>query len=494
MQIFLIIAEYYICIEFNIVALNSERILYMKKFAIIYGNAENEIQKRALEELTSVLLDYTFEYPICVQSKDNFDLSDYKCIYLGTKKNNHYIRSYSTAVLLKEEQYYIKAENGIIMIEGFDDAGVLYGVLDFYNKYIVKYEYPENDKYWCNFLENDVLPDFEYSSAPDVKERGLWTWGHVIYDYRSYLDHMMKLKMNRIIIWNDFVPTNAKEITKYAHARNIKVIWGFAWLWDTNCKQFDIEHLDSYSEEIFAKYETEYANIGGDGIYFQTFTELNDDNINGILIADAVAKFVNRTASLFYKKYPKIEIQFGLHATSVKNRLEFIKTVDSRIRIVWENCGSFPFSYIPSDVCNFDETTNFIKTISCLRGENDRFGAVTKGLVKLDWSQFEHSKGSQCIGISSKYVKKNRVERKRNIWRYIQAGWISYADKAYEMIREMRRLKNGDLCLFALVEDGMFEENIMYPVAMYAEMLWNCNNDINSLMNEVALRRYVCFA
>ena len=43
-------------------------------------------------------------------------------------------------------------------------------------------------------------------------------------------------------------------------------------------------------------------------------------------------------------------------------------------------------------------------------------------------------------------------------------------------------------------EDGMFEENIMYPVVLYAEMLWNCNSDTKELIKTVAQRSYVCFA
>ena len=58
----------------------------------------------------------------------------------------------------------------------------------------------------------------------------------------------------------------------------------------------------------------------------------------------------------------------------------------------------------------------------------------------------------------------------------------------------MARQKNGELMLTALVEDGMFEENIMYPVALYAEMLWDAEADLDTLMSEVALRAYVEFA
>ncbi len=122
------------------------------------------------------------------------DMSEYKPIYIGTKESNPYIHSTSQKMLSKEEEYFIKVENNTVVIEGFDDAGVLYGVLDFYNKYIVKYEHPDTDQYWVNFLEKDELPDFEYTSAPSVKERGHWTWGHVIYDYRGYFDNMIGSK------------------------------------------------------------------------------------------------------------------------------------------------------------------------------------------------------------------------------------------------------------------------------------------------------------
>jgi len=465
----------------------------MKKFAIVYGNTDSDIQRTAVAELTRILLEYTMEYPVCLQYEENADLSAFRCMYIGTRDSNPYIRKHSQVQLSTKEEYHIQVRDDTVLIEGFDDAGVLYGVMDFYCKYIVKHEYPHDDRYWVNFME-EKLPDFACGSAPSVRDRGLWTWGHVVYDYRGYLDHMMRLKMNTVIIWNDFLPVNAGEIVAYAHARNIKVIWGYAWLWDTDCNRFDLRALEDKPGQIFAQYEREYAHAGGDGIYFQTFTELGKDNIDGVLIAEAAANFVNQTSQLFFEKYPDMEIQFGLHATSVKNQLKFIAEVDPRVRIVWEDCGAFPFDYQPGKIKNFEETKAFVQTIGTLRGEKERFGAVTKGLVKLDWSAFEHLKGPQHMGVSPEYVKANRVERKRRIWRYIQAQWFVHADKALEMVKEMACLTRGEMCICALVEDGMFEENIMYPAALYGEMLWDAEADIKTLMREVALRSYVKYA
>lgn len=168
--------------------------------------------------------------------------------------------------------------------------------------------------------------------------------------------------------------------------------------------------------------------------------------------------------------------------------------MDKRVRIVWENCGSFPFSYIPKDVEHFEETGAFVRQIAALRGTDDRFGVVTKGLVKLDWSQFEHPQGTQCIGVSSEEKQSERVRRKHKIWRYIQAYWLTYADKALETVRDMVEAKNGKLCIYALVEDGMFEKEILYPVALYAQMLWASSADLKEMMSVVAMREYVRFA
>ena len=40
----------------------------------------------------------------------------------------------------------------------------------------------------------------------------------------------------------------------------------------------------------------------------------------------------------------------------------------------------------------------------------------------------------------------------------------------------------------------MFEENIMYPVALFSEMLWDTGANLSEMMTDVALRDYVDFA
>lgn len=466
----------------------------MKNIAIIFGECNTGVQKKAVELLCETILDYTVKYPVCTDCKNTSGLDSYTKIYIGTKANNPFIRENSNAVLSHPEEYRISVKDGIIMIEGSDDRGVLYGCSDFYNKYIVGLEYTDNSgSYFENPFERP-FPDFEYQSHPAVSERGIWTWGHVIYDYKAFIDNMARLKMNALTIWNDCVPLNAKEIVDYAHDSGIKVIFGYSWFWDTDCNSIDVSAVNDSIGDILNKYETEYLPLGCDGIYFQSFTELDKEYIGDVLIAQAVTDFVNNAAKVFFEKYPELELQFGLHANSVKEKLEYIKNVDPRVRIVWENCGAFPFDYIPKNVENFDDTMDFVKKIAVLRGNDDRFGVVTKGLTKLKWSSFEHIDGQIFAGVSTKRIRDNRVRRKNVIWRYLQSYWFTNSGYVEEMIKAMTDAKKGKLYISALIEDGMFEENIMFPAALYAEILWDPYYDINKHINEVALRNYVEFA
>jgi hypothetical protein len=40
----------------------------------------------------------------------------------------------------------------------------------------------------------------------------------------------------------------------------------------------------------------------------------------------------------------------------------------------------------------------------------------------------------------------------------------------------------------------MFEENTMWPVALYAEMLWDCDSELSELTSRTALKQNVTFA
>lgn len=309
-----------------------------------------------------------------------------------------------------------------------------------------------------------------------IKQFGLWSWGHVIYDYRGYLDNMKELGMDSVIIWNDIAPLNASDVLDYAHSLGIKVIWGFAWGWVDNCgkniKSIDSETVKKISDEVIEVFKNEYMDISPDGIYFQSFTELGSDYIGGLCLAEVVTDFVNATAARIYELAPDCEILFGLHATAVKNHLDKIKKTDSRIRIVWEDCGAFPYAYDPLDCENYAETEAFVEKLLHLRGENEKCGFIIKGMTTLDWSKFEYHTEPYSIGTADEEFIEQRLAEKQPKWDTIAEGWRRNFDKCSASIERLAA-SNSDVYVYGLVEDGMFEAKIQQPVKFLAEIIKN---------------------
>lgn len=396
------------------------------------------------------------------------------------------------------------AERQMALILGGAEIGVLYGAVEYVNRYAGDEGYPHGtQEVTCHRFWDEPyrakMPEFAAAGTPSFEKRGIWTWGHCVYDYRRFLDNMVTLKLNQLCIWNDFAPINAREVVEYAHARGIEIIWGFSWGWSTNCLApgFSIDDdrvIDEWAEKIFRQYTEDYAPSGADGIYFQSFTETREEEIGGVSIAAAVVKWVNRIGGRLLEAYPELRIQFGLHASSVSQHLCDIAGVDGRIRIVWEDCGDFPYDYNPRHVGHFDETLAFNRAITGLRGEREKFGAVLKGLVKLDWSRFAHQAGPYLMGERDAAWIRERRRQKEKIWRIIQGDWIEHVPYAAALLRETARLTGGDAELQWLVEDGCFEDGIFYPVAMAAALLWDAEADVTGMMGQVARIPAVRFA
>lgn len=319
-----------------------------------------------------------------------------------------------------------------------------------------------------------------------IKQFGLWSWGHVIYDYRGYLDNMKKLGMNSVIIWNDIVPLNAVDVLDYAHSLGIKVIWGFAWGWVDNCGKnitsIDSETVQKISDEVLEVFEKEYKDISPDGIYFQSFTELGSDYIGGLCLAEVVTEFVNSTAARIYEIAPSCEILFGLHATAVKNHLDKIGKTDPRIRIVWEDCGAFPYAYDPLESDKYDETSDFVEKLLHLRGENEKCGFIIKGMTTLDWTKFEYHTEPYSIGGADREFIEQRLVEKQPKWDTVTEGWRKNHLFCVEAVKQIA-FSDSDAYVYGLVEDGMFEAKIQEPVELLADLIKNPNlseNDIKA--------------
>ena len=482
----------------------------MKRWIVIYGKYSG-LEKKALNLINETVFDHYKSY-LSFYSADEIKgelLSGNDLIIVGTKEDNRLLAELLSKGVVAEPEgeqgysieiksSYWNSENQMMVVAGYDESGVLYGAVDFINKYCGNIIY-KNGKYPMEYDAyfkspfSEKAPEWKQVSKPSVKTRAIWTWGHCIYDYRGFFDNMVRLKLNEIVIWNDYAPINAKEIVDYAHGLGIKVIWGFAWGWGTDCSRsmgLDSESMQSLKKEIIAKYEREYRDCGADGIYFQSCTELTEEYIGDKLIAEVVVDFVNDTAGELLSRYPDLHIQFGLHSKSVEKRLQYIAKVDPRVMIVWENCGVFPFSNsldhgFEKDYPPIDSTVEFTKKIAALRSGDELFGVVFKGICTLDWSNFKHQEENLILGEKSKAFIRKRAEEKHRILNYRQCGWIRHPEYVQRVVKELVDLRETNT-IQVVLEDGIFEYEIPLPAALYAETLWDCERDGRDILCEVS--------
>jgi len=460
-------------------------------------------EKKAIELIykelgTLILRDsgmYTFHTLAC--KKSDILGKDKNAIVLGKYYENKILQKYISPTEIPENGYIVKVINNpeneeykLVLITAFDSTNVFYGAVDFVDDYFAVAAHKRADLTFFNEIFQHNLPDYCNASAPIVKKRNIFTWGHSIDDYIEYIDNAARLKYNEIIIWNDFAPLNAKEIVNYAHEYGIKIIWGYAWGWQRGLAEIDLEFLKDLPDKLVDKYVNEYADTGADGIYFQSVTELQEEYIGGKLIAEEVVKLVNTTTNKLLKLFPNLKIQFGLHASSVKKRLEFIKLTDERIDIIWEDCGAFPYSYTPyiTDEEEFKSAEEFTEKMINLRNKSTD-GVLFKGVLKMDWDgiHFVHQEGPYILGKASATTKNDDTDIIKPLWKDFQNGWLKDGEYAYKMTKTVIECSNQASIGIA----GQLTNGIWLPAALLAQILWECDKPYKEIFRKVLNRRCI---
>ncbi len=419
----------------------------------------------------------------------------YNIIAVGTAEDNPYIASLVEEGIISipndPDGYVIRVldnrrnpEKQLTVLAGASAHAVCYAVSEYIGNYL-----PETESRDLHKLR--FVPYFTRKTAetfrvrvPKIRERGVWTWGHVIYDYKRFIDNMQRLRMNMITVWNDHPPINAREFVEYAHGAGIKVIWGFSIGWGYKVNISDSDALDRIIDEALAHYEKNYSNLGGDGIYFQSFTETDQDTQNGINIAHAVRIYVNKIYERFKSRFGDVRIQFGLHATSVKKYLDEIGGIDPSVEIIWEDLGCFPYEYNPENTVDHEQMLSLTERITTL-GEG-KMGAVLKGLSCLEWMEFENQLGRYPMGVWCERSVEDRRYKQKKFWRRVNAFWLKNGNLAREAM--LRLYSGGANTVEALVEDGLLEEKIPFAVAVMSELMWDPECEMDEIIYRTAIR------
>lgn len=161
------------------------------------------------------------------------------------------------------------------------------------------------------------------------------------------------------------------------------------------------------------------------------------------------------------------------------------------IRIVWEDCGAFPYAYMPENLTGRAETAAFTDELAHLR-PNASVGVVFKGMICLDWTTFVHRTAPERIGEASETAIAQRQPMARRIMRLVQSSWLNQRRRnaGYRSVWPSMRTARFSLCW----KTAWFDRQIWFPAALFAAALWDCGQSIDQLIRETALRPDVVFA
>ena len=470
------------------------------EWKIVYTKYEG-VAKRAIHLLSKEAGRYliresgVYRIHVLPCEKEGCEVSK-NAFFVGCYQDSGVIREYvredeipSDGFLVKVVQSPVDEDGRFVILTAHSEQELFYAAVSFLDDYI-----PENAPHGGSNRMPDLifdrpLPITSYTERPDHQTRSVFTWGHSINDYRAYIDNMARLKLNELILWNDYVPLNVSEIVDYAHAYGIKVVLGYSWGWNEmreKSKHITAQSIALAKENAIKEYRERYADIACDGIYFQSFTERHEEIVDGKPTASLVTDMVNEVASELWKITPRLRLIFGLHATSVKARLEEIARVDPRIEILWEDTGEFPYSYESRvhDEGAFQETLAFTKKLLDLRG-GVGVGLVFKGVMMLDWSKFVHQSGPYVMGENSEWVAMHDRAVRASAWREYAADWLASGARAAEMLRFINLNKRGEVNMCIA---GTFDGGIYLPEALCAQMYRHCEADYGEMLRRVARR------
>jgi hypothetical protein len=457
------------------------------RWTLLFGRFAG-IEKTAIIDLQKILQYYApYVLPVRQAEEVKLDSCEHLAV-VGTEKSNpliaEWIRNGVVPRPAGEQGYSILFQSApwnqamrLLVVAGADDAGTLYGVQEVSARLFGGGSLHDGKRSRMNWLAEEVQP-FTATDSPAIRQRGLWTWGYPIRDWRGYLNNMVRLKLNTLTLWNDQVPLNIEEIIDYAHERAIQVVLGFHWGWgfEGSLDLSDAKDRAYIRNKVLENYRTHYAHLKHDGIYFQTLTEHRNLLHNGKSTAHWACLLVNETVGALLQEFPDLQIQFGLHATSVEEHYVDLRALDSRVVITWEDCGGqIPYSYYPAQkppvTSTYEETLEYSRKIATLR-PGVPFALVPKGWSCIRWLQEFENHGPFILGEQSSLQVQEMANLRQSDWDSYNAHWHEHYPRLAHFFREMLQV-NPEIIATALVEDGMFEERLQSSVVLLAETLWN---------------------
>lgn len=474
------------------------------EWKIIYSN-EDQISRKALQFLSKEAGQHlvrekgVYRLYVLPCEKEGAEFAK-NTILLGLYDSSKEIQKYISAEEVPADGFAVKVvespldpeEGRIVILTAHKAQELFYAAVHFIDDYVPANAPLHGSNAMPDLIYDSPLRPYFYGETPDHATRSIFSWGHSINNYRAYIDNMARMKFNELILWNDFVPVNIRDVIDYAHSYGIRVILGYAWGWKPNCRgiqELSDEDLAQIKKGIVDAYRNVYKPICPDGIYFQSFTEMKRDAIGERNIAETVVSLVNEAAAELWRITPDLRLIFGLHATSVREQLDHIAKVDPRIQILWEDCGDFPYHYRPfiKNQEKYEESYDFTKKLLELRG-GVGVGLAFKGMMVMDWKKFVSQSGPYVMGEGAQSLIEHDTGIRRNAWRIFSANWMASCPEALKMMQFINEHQKGEVMMnIAVNTDG----GAYLPVALCGQMFRKAPNSAADLLKNVAARPFV---
>jgi len=470
---------------------------------VVYSSAEGP-EGRALEVLTErygahyLREGYTTTAFVLPLEKDGGEpvKGKHDVLVVGRPSENATLRKYLKDGDVPKGGYLIRTfhQDGrnYILLAGDTPEAVLWATFDFLDVTCHDIEWQpvgeephcvgQSQRYAMAIFRAEKLPDYTFRTAPETPVRSVFSWGQVVDDCRNTFREMARARFNRVILWNDQYVANHADVVREAHSWGVKVYWGFSWGWTlsgTDKEQVDFEKL---ADEIVAEWRTKWKPMGGDGIYFQSFTETENKTIGGRAIPEAVVTLVNGVAARIRREAPGTDIVFGLHANSMRREgaAEALAKTDPSLEILWENCGGFP--YWESDGKVSEPDVAFTDRILAL---TPRVGLVWKAQPRMDWKNYVAPAGPFMLGCAGAavLVRDQAVARAKTV--SFDEDWLLNGRHAYDLVRHVRAGAHPPVEFNAVAE---YNPPYAYSTLIQAELFWNSSDDWETISRRARRR------
>ena len=472
---------------------------FANEWKVVTGGFEGP-EGRASELLTAEVGEILLRDPgvyatrvLPVLSPDEFaDATNLNLIVVGTKADNPVLAKFLGDDAVPAGGYLVRAfQDGgrkVAILAGDTPSAALWAAVDFVDDGIGALRpHRGNGLMFARNVFEDcwTWEDRPYESrrAPKTNVRSVFTWGHPINDFREYFRNMARMKINRVYLWNNEPPRNAREVVDYAHSWGIEIFWGFSWGWDTKREKTATIPNEEIAARVLGTWRKTWSKLPGDGIYFQTFTEMKTKVVNGESVAAKAVRLVNAVADKVLAERPDLKIVFGLHATSVFDYLPDIAKTDPRLEILWEDCGAFPFGYWVKTTEAEDDA--FVDKL--LADEKHPIGLVYKWMMIQDWNHFTFQQGPYLLGVTSRRTHENDMALQAEIWKNFTVDWERKGARAHALARRIQAKGPQVEMNMAAQLNGP----VHFPSAFSAELFWSADEDYETIRDRVLNRSNV---